>query len=115
MHALEIISRYATQPSSSTKRSCQCQPERHGTLALRRHSIFVEDLEGQGQAGRVTILATRHGLIVGAIVADDWLDAFRGGTSNGLRLRRASGADDDALVDEVVGGVVVAMIGCWCA
>ncbi|MCH8184987.1 MAG: hypothetical protein IH862_02655 [Chloroflexi bacterium] len=76
MHAREIISRYAAEPAVFRHKALLINVNRSATetslYEATRYAWKVSKFEAE-QAE--VILATRQGLIVGAFIADDWIDA----------------------------------------
>lgn len=76
MHALEIIRRYSAEPAEFQHRALLISVNRSATEASLYEATRYAWRISVAKAKRAeVILATRQGLIVGAFVADRWLEA----------------------------------------
>ena len=76
MHAREIISRYCAEPAVFQHKAVLISINRSATeLSLYDATRFAWKMSKSRALQAEVILATRQGLIVGAFVAHDWLEA----------------------------------------
>jgi hypothetical protein len=76
MHAKEIIRRYSADPAAFQHRALLISVNRSATeTSLYDATRYAWKISRSKAKQAEVILATRQGLIVGAFVADDWLDA----------------------------------------
>lgn len=76
MHAKEIIRRYSVESASFSHRAILISVNRSAADSSLYEATRYAWKIGRSKAMQAeVILATLHGLIVGAFVADDWLDA----------------------------------------
>lgn len=76
MHAKEIIRRYSAEPAEFRHKALLINVNRSATeTALYEAVRYAWKISKSRAKQAEVILATLHGLIVGAFVADDWLDA----------------------------------------
>jgi hypothetical protein len=76
MHAREIIRRYSAEPAVFRHKALLISVNRTATeTSLYEATRYAWKISKSKAKQAEVILATVHGLIVGAFVADDWLDA----------------------------------------
>jgi uncharacterized protein len=76
MHAKEIIRRYAAEPATFHHRALLISVNRSAPdTSLYEATRFAWKISRKKAIKAEVILATMQGLIVGAFVADDWLEA----------------------------------------
>jgi hypothetical protein len=76
MHAKEIISRYSAEPAVFQHKALLISVNRSATETLLYDATRYAWKISKSKAKQAeVILATRQGLIVGAFIADEWLDA----------------------------------------
>lgn len=76
MHANEIIVRYSAQPAQFHHRALLISVNRTaGEMPLYEATRYAWKINKKRAAQAEVILATRQGLILGAFVADQWLEA----------------------------------------
>ena len=76
MHAKEIIRRYAAEPAVFRHRALLISVNRSATeTSLYEATRYAWKISKSNAKQAEVILATLQGLIVGAFIADDWLDA----------------------------------------
>ena len=76
MHAKEIVARYCAQPAAFSHKALLINVNRSATeTSLYEATRYAWIISKSKAMEAEVVLATRHGLIIGAFVADDWLDA----------------------------------------
>ncbi len=76
MHAKEIVARYCAQPAAFNHKALLINVNRSATeTSLYEATRYAWIISKSKAMEAEVVLATRHGLIIGAFVADDWLDA----------------------------------------
>ena len=76
MHAKEIIARYYAQAADFKHKALLINVNRSATETSLYEATRYAWIISKSKAQKAeVVLATRHGLIIGAFIADDWLDA----------------------------------------
>ena len=76
MHAKEIIDRYCAQPAAFSHKALLINVNRSATETLLYEATRYAWKISKSKAKKAeVVLATRHGLIIGAFIWDDWLEA----------------------------------------
>ncbi len=76
MHAKEIVARYCAQPAAFNHKALLINVNRSATeTSLYEATRYAWIISKSKAMEAEVVLATRLGLIIGAFIADDWLDA----------------------------------------